>query len=353
MKLFYCLFKLHKWHESVKYLRKYNTNSHNHVVHGRGHFVILPRSTPRKLTMVPHAAPGFVKQRYQPGWTQDKNYYPSPPTYSHSRRDVMRLSNKRSPYLFGVATANRTKVTTPNQYGAEIIARMSDWENTHPNSISVETAPHEKIEFRCGLLGYFRCKHSQLVRYVCHVIIWLVTHDWKLEMLQSYTMGEQGTLLLDGLLLTTWHCALQNEIYIELPLSTHVWWLGNPKHIAKVLPVYIHCTTLLLKQADIQIYPVHGANLTLIRPMWSAYPYAPTSLYGIHMPLLPYLVIQPIVQGVALLWAAIDSALSQGPLLWRHNDMTVIVSRNTRGRERDTRQRLDNANTRRLQTVNR
>ena len=101
------------------------------------------------------------------------------------------------------------------------------------------------------------------------------------------------------------------------------------------------------------LYPVHGANLTLIRPMWSAYPYAPTSLYGIHMPLLPYLVIQPIVQGVALLWAAIDSALSQGPLLWRHNDMTVIVSRNTRGRERDTRQRLDNANTRRLQTVNR
>ena len=48
---------------------------------------------------------------------------------SRSRRDVMRLSNKRSPYLFGVATANRTKVTTPNKYGAEIIARMSDWEN--------------------------------------------------------------------------------------------------------------------------------------------------------------------------------------------------------------------------------
>ena len=103
----------------------------------------------------------------------------------------------------------------------------------------------------------------------------------------------------------------------------------------------------------IYIYPVHGANLTLIQPMWSAYPYAPTSLYGIHMPLLPYMVIQPIVLGMALLWAAIDTALSQGPLLWRHNDMTVIVSRNTRGRERDTRQRLDNANARRLQTVNR
>ena len=107
------------------------------------------------------------------------------------------------------------------------------------------------------------------------------------------------------------------------------------------------------QDTSISFYPVHGANLTLIQPMWSAHPYAPTSLYGIHMPLLPYMVIQPIVLGMALLWAAIDSALSQGPLLWRHNDMNIIVSRNTRGRERDTRQRLDNANARRLQTVNR
>ena len=72
------------------------------------------------------------------------------------------------------------------------------------------------------------------------------------------------------------------------------------------------------------------------------------SLYGIHMPLLPYMVIQPIDLGMALLWAAMDSSLFQGPLLWSHNDMTVIVSRDTRGRERDTRQRLDNANARRL-----
>ena len=77
------------------------------------------------------------------------------------------------------------------------------------------------------------------------------------------------------------------------------------------------------------------------------------SLYGIHMPLLPNMVVQPIVLGMALLWAAMDSSLSQGPLLWRHNNMTVIVSRNTRGRERDTQQSLDNANARRLQTVNR
>ena len=77
------------------------------------------------------------------------------------------------------------------------------------------------------------------------------------------------------------------------------------------------------------------------------------SLHGIHMPLFPYMIILPIVLGVALLWAAMDSPLSQGPLLWRHNDMTVIVSPDTRGRERDTRQCLDNANARRLQTFNR
>ena len=67
------------------------------------------------------------------------------------------------------------------------------------------------------------------------------------------------------------------------------------------------------------------------------------SLYGIHIPLFPYMVIQPIVLGMALLWSVMDSSLSQGPLLWRHSDMTVIVSRNTHGRERDTWQRLDNA----------
>ena len=68
------------------------------------------------------------------------------------------------------------------------------------------------------------------------------------------------------------------------------------------------------------------------------------SLYGVRMPLFHYMVIQPIVLGMALLWAAMDSVLSQVPLLWRQNDMTVIVSRNTRGRERDT----DNALTTRI-----
>ena len=73
------------------------------------------------------------------------------------------------------------------------------------------------------------------------------------------------------------------------------------------------------------------------------------SVYGIHTRLFSYMVTQPIVLGMALLWAAIDSSLSQGPLLWRHNEMTVIGSRNTRGR--NTRQRLDNVNARWLQPI--
>ena len=80
-----------------------------------------------------------------------------------------------------------------------------------------------------------------------------------------------------------------------------------------------------------QLYPVHCVKLTVIQPLWSAYPYHLVfliwypfpffSLYGIHMPLFPYMVIQPIALGMALLWAAMDSLLSQGPLLWHHNDM--------------------------------
>ena len=133
--------------------------------------------------------------------------------------------------------------------------------------------------------------------------------------------------------------------------------------------LYMYCdmcqdTIMRVHGAWIKIYPVLCPKLTLIQPTWSAYPYHlvfliwyPYSLvfliYGIHMPLFPHMVILPIVLGVALLWAAMDSPLSQGPLLWRHNEMTVIVSPDTRGRERDTRQRLDNANARRLQTFNR
>ena len=110
------------------------------------------------------------------------------------------------------------------------------------------------------------------------------------------------------------------------------------------------------------IYPVHCAKLTLIQPTWSANPYhlvslygiciSLFSLYGIHIPLFLYMVTQFIVMVVALLWAAMDSPLSQGPLLWRHHDMTIIGLRNMHGRERDTWQRLDNTNAWQLKTFN-
>ena len=37
-----------------------------------------------------------------------------------------------------------------------------------------------------------------------------------------------------------------------------------------------------------------------------------------------HLNVEAIVLDRALLWAAMDAALSQGPLLWRHNDKTII-----------------------------
>ena len=70
------------------------------------------------------------------------------------------------------------------------------------------------------------------------------------------------------------------------------------------------------------------------------------SLYGIHMPLFPYMVILPIVLAVALLWTAMDSPLSQGLLLWRHNDMTwPLLFRGIRAEVSET---PDNALTKRM-----
>ena len=126
-------------------------------------------------------------------------------------------------------------------------------------------------------------------------------------------------------------------------------------HSANDSPYIIQCRWLFI-QYFARNWPWYSLRGLHIRITWfSLYGIRIPlfSLYGIHMPLLPYMVIQPIVLDMALLWVAMDSSLSQGPVLWRHNDVTVIVSRNTRGRERDTQQRLDNANARRLQTVNR
>ena len=53
------------------------------------------------------------------------------------------------------------------------------------------------------------------------------------------------------------------------------------------------------------------------------------------MEMLPkYLNVKAIVLDMALLWAAMDAALSQEPLLWRHDDIAIIVSWNKRGPKR-------------------
>ena len=112
---------------------------------------------------------------------------------------------------------------------------------------------------------------------------------------------------------------------------------------------------LFIWNSSIFFYPVHCPKLTLIQPTWSAYPYHlvflilypyslvsliwyPYSLVFSYMVMLPkHLNVKAIVLDKALLWAAMDSALFHEPLLWRHNDKTLIVSWNTRGPERKPR----------------
>ena len=66
------------------------------------------------------------------------------------------------------------------------------------------------------------------------------------------------------------------------------------------------------------------------------------SLYGIHMPLFPYMVIQPIVLGMALLRAAMDSPLSH------YCDVTMIWPLLFHGIRADVSETPDNALTTRV-----
>ena len=169
------------------------------------------------------------------------------------------------------------------------------------------------------------------------------------------------TVLLSGTWLSPWDEKM--TVAIRVTKNTHAMADGRDEINAipankkrKCFRSFAYVYVLTFIQYFARNWPWYSLRGLHIRITWfSVYgiriPWF--SLYGIHMPLLPYMVIQLIVLGMALLWAAMDSSLSQGPLLWRHNDMSVIVSRNTRERERDTQQRLDNANARRLQTVNR
>ena len=90
-------------------------------------------------------------------------------------------------------------------------------------------------------------------RMRCHVNMacypWLETWDVAI----IYTEGTRVCVTLQWMSVDrmTLSPAKLNLIWTTWPLSTHVWWLGNPKHKAEVLPVCIRCTTLLPKQADI------------------------------------------------------------------------------------------------------
>ena len=148
---------------------------------------------------------------------------------------------------------------------------------------------------------------------------------------------------------------------------------SNTFYVIKVINNNIPCLQLWPPEASLTFYFL-SSTLPEIDPdtayvvcisvslgfsyMVSIFPCFPDMVSA--FPCTPYMVMLPthlnvtaIVLNRALLWAAIDATLSKKPLLWRHDDKTVIVSRNTRGRERNTRQRIDNANARRLQTVNR
>ena len=85
-------------------------------------------------------------------------------------------------------------------------------------------------------------------------------------------------------------------------------------------------------------YTAHRAKVPLNQPTWSVYPYPLVFLIWYPHPLgvliwlcCRHLSVNAIVLDMALLCAVMDAALSQEPLLWRHNDMAVIVSWNTCG----------------------
>ena len=125
------------------------------------------------------------------------------------------------------------------------------------------------------------------------------------------------------------------------------------------------CLTVSRNHKVFLFYPVLCPRLTLIQPTWSAYPYhlgfliiwypyslvfhiwypyAPTSLYGSTAHCSGY----GVAMGCYGLFIVTRTAIVTSQWYDRY-----CVSRNTRGRERDTQQRLDNVNARRLQTVNR
>ena len=100
---------------------------------------------------------------------------------------------------------------------------------------------------------------------------------------------------------------------------------------------------LLFIQYIERIWPWYSLSGLYIRITW--FPYmVPISLGFLYMVMLQTFKRKSHCSGCGV---AMDAALSQRPLFWRHNVMAIIVLRKTRGPERDTYQRPGNANSRR------
>ena len=196
----------------------------------------------------------------------------------------------------------------------------------------------------CWNSGQFFCQVDLSIRYSPTWVMFLLASKHQLRVGRLITYKEKTYDAISPLLWEFPYCK-----------TAFAHWKFKPLLVRRIYYI-LDCIILDFIQYFARNWPWYSLRGLHIRITWfSLYGICIPlfSLYGIHMPLFPYMVILPIVLGVALLWAAMDSPFSQGPLLWRHNDMTVIVSPDKRGRERDTRQRLDKANARRLQTLNR
>ena len=91
-------------------------------------------------------------------------------------------------------------------------------------------------------------------------------------------------------------------------------------------PSWFQFPLATLISIDMCFYPVHGAKSTLIQPAFSAHPcplvfliWYPYSLVFFIWLMLQTIKVNAIVLNTGLLRAAMDTALSQGLLLWCHN----------------------------------
>ena len=97
----------------------------------------------------------------------------------------------------------------------------------------------------------FRCKHSQLPNAQCHVNMacsqWLETWDVAI----IYTGGTRICVIVQWMSVDCMIMSRAKLYIIWTVLSTYVWRLGNPKHRAEVLPLYIQSGSFT------SVHPLH------------------------------------------------------------------------------------------------